>query len=160
MQVAKAFTSITPTKRAIAETGVGNLLADKTVWAKGGDAAVSFAKKALKDTYYDRRSTTAGRRPLTAMMAKVYMNYVSDFVDWLKTVDEVPADPVCWKRLAATLVQHNVLHWKTSTPSTQSPCKCSIRYRPRCSAARQPRPHGAGGRKDPCTKTVALQVPN
>ena len=119
VQVAKAFTNITPTKRAIAETGVGHLLADKTVWAKGGDAAVSFAKKALTDwkekvkhTYYDRRSTTAGRRPLTAMKAKVYMDYVNDFVDWLKTVDEVPADPVCRKRLAATLVQHSVLHWK------------------------------------------------
>ena len=100
VQVAKAFTSITPTKRAVAETCVGHLLADKTVWAEGGDAAVSFAKKALTDwkekvkhTYYDRRSTAAGRRPLTAMKAKVYMNYVNDFVDWLKTVDEVPADP-------------------------------------------------------------------
>ena len=87
VQVAKAFTSITATKRAIAETGVGHLLANNTVWAKGGDAAVSFAKKALTDwkekvkhTYYDRRSTTAGRRPLTAMKAKVYMNYVNDFV--------------------------------------------------------------------------------
>ena len=49
VQVAKAFTCITPTKRAIAETGVGHLLADKTVWAKGGDVAVSFAKKALTD---------------------------------------------------------------------------------------------------------------
>ena len=29
VQVAKAFTSITPTKRAVAETGVGHLLADK-----------------------------------------------------------------------------------------------------------------------------------
>ena len=92
VQVAKALTNITPTKRAIAETGVGHLLADKTIWAKGGDAAVSFAKKALtawkekvKNTYYDRRSTTAGRRPLTAMKAKVYMDYVNDFVDWLKT---------------------------------------------------------------------------
>ena len=42
VQVAKAFTSITPTKRANAETGVGHLLADKTVWAKGGDAAMSL----------------------------------------------------------------------------------------------------------------------
>ena len=116
VQVAKAFTSIT---RAIAETGVGHLLADRTVWAKGSDAAVSFAKKALTDwkekvkhTFYDRRSTAAGRRPLTAMKAKVYMNYVNDFVDSLKTVDEVPADPVCRKRVAATLVQHSVLHWK------------------------------------------------
>ena len=55
---------------------------------------------------------TAGRRPLTAMKVKVYMNYVNDFVDWLKTVDGVPADPVCRKRLAATLVQHSVLYWK------------------------------------------------
>ena len=157
VQVAKAFTSITPTKRAIAETGVGHLLADKTVWAKGGDAAVSFAKKALTDwkekvkhTHYARRSTAAGRRPLTAMKAKVYMDYVSDFVDWLQTVDEVPADPVCRKRLAAT----------PRLQFTQSPCKCSIRHRLRCSAARQPRPHGAGGMKDKCTKTAALQVPN
>ena len=80
---------------------------------------MSFAKKALSDwkgkvkhTYYDRRSTTTERRPLTAMKAKVYVNYVNDFVNWLKTVDEVPADPVCRKRLAATLVQHSVLHWK------------------------------------------------
>ena len=80
---------------------------------------MSVAKKALTDwkekvkhTYYDRRSTAAGRRPLTAIKAKVYMDYVNDFVDWLKTVDEVPADPVCRKRLAATLVQHSVLHWK------------------------------------------------
>ena len=119
VQVAKAFTSITPTKRAIAETGVGHLLANNTVWAKGGDAAVSFAKEALTDwkekvkhTYNDRRSAAAGRRPLTAMKAKMYMNHVNDFVDWLKTVDEVLADPVCRKRLAATLVQHSVLHWK------------------------------------------------
>ena len=119
VQVAKAFTNITPTKRAIAETGVGHLLADKTLWARGVDAAVSLATKALTDwkekvkhTYYDRRSTTAGRRELTAMKAKVYMNYVNDFLDWLKTVDELPADPVCRKRLAATLVQHSVLHWK------------------------------------------------
>ena len=33
-------------------------------------------------------------------------------MDWLKTVDEVPADRVCRKRLAATLVQHSVLNWK------------------------------------------------
>ena len=46
------------------------------------------------------------------MKAKVYMNYVNDFVDWLKTVDKVPADPVCRKKLATTLVQHSVLHWK------------------------------------------------
>ena len=166
--VAKAFTSMTPTKRAIAETGVGHLLVNKTVWAKGGDAAVSFAKKALADwkekvkqTYYDRRSTAAGRRPLTAMKAKVYMDYVNDFVDWLKTVDEVPADPVCRKRLAATLVCSTASSiGSSSTPSTQNPCKCSIRHRLRCSAARQPRPHGAGGMKDQRTKTVALQVPN
>ena len=31
-------------------------------------------------------------------------------MDW--PVDEVPADPVCRKRLAATLVQHSVLHWE------------------------------------------------
>ena len=87
VQVAKAFTSKTPTKRAIAETGVGNLLADKTVWAKGGDAAVSFAKKALTDwkekvkhTFYDRRSTTAGRRPFTAMKAKVYI--ITSMTSW------------------------------------------------------------------------------
>ena len=34
--VAKAFTCLTLTKRAVAETGVGHLQADKTVWAKGG----------------------------------------------------------------------------------------------------------------------------
>ena len=119
VQVAKAFTCITPTKRAIAETGVGHFLADKTVWAKGGDAAVSLAKKALTDwkekvkhTSCDRQLTATGRRPLVAMNAKMYMNYVNDLVDWLKTVDEVPADPVCRKKLAATLVQHSVLHWK------------------------------------------------
>ena len=49
VQVAKAFANITPTKRAIAETDVGHLLADKTVSAKSGDAAISFAKKALAD---------------------------------------------------------------------------------------------------------------
>ena len=166
VQVAKAFTCVTPTKRAIAETGVGHLLADKTVWVKGGDAAVSFAKKALTDwkekvkhTFCDRQLTAAGRRPLVAMKAKMYMDYVNDFVDWLKTVDEVPADPVCRKKLAATLVQHSAVG-STSTPSTQTPCKCYIRHRLRCSAARPPGPHDAGGVEDQCSKTVALQVPN
>ena len=146
VQVAKAF---------------GHLLANNTVWAKGGDAAVSFAKKALSDwqenvkhTYHDRRSTTAGRRPLTAMKAKVYIDYVNDFVDWLNTVDEVPSGWLQpWCSTASSI-------GSTSTPSTQSPCKCSIRHMLRCSAARQPRPHGAGGMKDQCTKIVALQVPN
>ena len=46
------------------------------------------------------------------MKTKVYMDYVNDFVDWLKTVDQVPADLVCRKKLAATLVQHGILHWK------------------------------------------------
>ena len=147
MQVVKAFTSITPTKRAVAETGVGHLLADKTVWAKGGDAAESFAKKALTDwkekvkhTYYDRRSTAAGRRPLSVMKAKVHMNYVNDFVDWLKTVDEVPADPVC--RLAATLVQHRVLHWKhlesidPESPQVQHPTQAALLRRATAQATR------------------------
>ena len=77
-QVAKAFTYITPTKRAIAETGVGLLLADKAVWVKGGDAAVSFAREALtswkeklKHAQGDRQSTTNGRKPLVAMKAEV-----------------------------------------------------------------------------------------
>ena len=163
VQVAKAFTNITPTKRAIAETGVGHLL----VWAKGGDAAVSFAKKDLTDwkekvkhTYHDRRSTTVGRRPLTLMKAKVYMDYVNDFVDLLKTIDEVPADPCAGRGWLQPWCSTAPPIGSTSTPSTQSPCKRSIRHRLRCSAARQPRPHGAGELKDHCTKTVALQVPN
>ena len=45
VQVAKAFTNITPTKRAIAEPGVGHLLADKSIWTRGGDAAVSLSRR-------------------------------------------------------------------------------------------------------------------
>ena len=61
-----------------------------------------FAKKALTDwkekvkhTICDRQLTAAGRRPLVAMKANMYMNYDNDQVDLLKTVDEVPTDPVC-----------------------------------------------------------------
>ena len=193
VHVAKAFTCITPTKRAIAEKGVGHLLADKTVWVKGGDVALSLAKKALTDwkekvkhTVCDRQLTVTGRRPLVTMNARLYMDYVNDLVDCLKTVDEVPVDPVCSKKLAATLVQHGILHWRrrltksqltpcvvrnwlqpwcnmassignTSTPLAQSPCKCYIRHRLRCSAARQPKPHSAGGMWDQCSKIVALK---
>ena len=109
VQVAKAFANITPTKRAIAETGVGHLLADRAVWAKGGDAAISLAKKALADwkvqikhTHCNRRLTATGQKPLVLMKTKVYMDYVNDFVDWLKTVDQVPVVLVCIKKLAAT----------------------------------------------------------
>ena len=119
VQVAEAFTCLTPTKRAVAETGVGHLLADKTVWVKGGDVALSLAKKALTDwkekvkhTICDRQLTVAGRRPLVTMNARLYMDYVNDLVNWLKKVDEIPVDPVCCKKLAATLVQHGILHWQ------------------------------------------------
>ena len=119
VHVAKAFTCLTPTKRAIAETGVGHLLANKTVWVKGGDVALSLAKKALTDwkekvkhTVCDRQLTVTGRRTLVTMNARLYMDYVNDLVDWLKTGDEVPVDPVCSKKLAATLVQHGILHRK------------------------------------------------
>ena len=118
VQVAKAFTCITPTKRAIAETGVGHLLADKTVGLKAAMLPCPLRRKRtdwkekVKHTICDRQLTAAGRRPLVAMKAEMYMDFVNDLVDWLKTVDEVPADPVCRKKLAATLVQHSVFHWK------------------------------------------------
>ena len=175
VQVAKAFTNITPTKRATAETGVGHLLADKTVWAKGGDAVVLCAKKALtdwkekvKNTYYDCRSTTAGRRPLIAMKAKVYMDYVNDFVNWLKTVDEVPADPVCRKRLAATLVQHSVLHWKhldsidPESLQVQHPTQAALLRRATAQATwcgRKERPMHAGAQlsSNACSSTIVAR---
>ena len=48
----------------------------------------------------------------------------------------------CWYSTASSI-------GSTSTPSTQSPCKCSIRHRLRCSAARQPRPTRCGRNERP-----------
>ncbi|CAK0818488.1 unnamed protein product [Prorocentrum cordatum] len=119
-QIAKALSCIAPTKSAIAKSGVGHLLADETVWARGGDVAVTFASIAQRaatslrpspHVQCDRSSAVAGRRPVAAMKADQCMDYAVDFADWLM-IDEVLADVARRRRLAATPVQQGALHWK------------------------------------------------
>ena len=127
---------------------------------------MSLAKKALTDrkekvkhTFCDRQLTATGRRPLIAMKTKMYMNYVNDLVDWLKTVDEVPADPVCSKNLAGTLVQHGVLHWKHL--DTIDPESLQVLHPTQAALLRRATAHATrymGGMEDQCSKTVALSI--
>ena len=80
-----------------------------------------------------------------------------DLVDWLKTVDEVPARPCVQEETGYNpgAAQRLPLE-STKTPLTQSPCKCSIRHRLRCSAARQPRPTRCGRNERPMHQDCGL----
>ena len=49
VSLAKTFSNIVPTGAALAETGVGHLLADESLWSRGGELAVTFADKAVRD---------------------------------------------------------------------------------------------------------------
>ena len=116
--IAKSFSNITPTKEVIAETGVGHLLSDKTLWRKGGAHAEMFAERALREWKQVSRSQalpahTNARiadKPLADMKADSYLECVNRMDDWIKSVDQVAPDPVCSRRLAAFLVQHGFRH--------------------------------------------------
>ena len=47
--IAKALANVRPTKQAIVETGFWHLLSDTSLWQKGGESAMVFAEKALRD---------------------------------------------------------------------------------------------------------------
>ena len=115
----RTLSSHSPSKHALAPTGVGCLLGDSSLWARAGDTAIVLAKVTASRWKVNLRkqpplihSAAIGRSvPLAGLTAKYFLQCVENLGQWLQSVD-VPSvpEPIC-RRLASDLVLRGFEHW-------------------------------------------------
>ena len=123
----------------LAESGVGFLVADTSLWRLGGSAAVAYAEQA-KNAWkiasrlelHELTVTTVEPRPFANLKAKAFVDVVKDLTSWLQNVDPIQADFVSTRRLSSSLALTGSLTGHISRASTVSYSISRIRYNLPC----------------------------
>ena len=97
--LAKAFANVNVKAAALAESCVGFLVADTSLWCLGGNTVVTYAEKAknvwklmAKVELHEHKVKASGPRPFAHLKAKAFVNVVKDRTMWLQSIDAVQAD--------------------------------------------------------------------